>query len=188
MVDWHVYMHRPELYSLISRPLPDFILQLWKLSFSPQLQDKIWVGVAQGRGYLNCTSCEPRVHNNGTVFVVHWTWCHHMLLLAFDGWLEAVTCWCPHPPFGFLAVWPAGEAVYVTMFLMFILHHTRTEMWKRWGYYTSTLISYHASSLVPRPWGRRVTFFFPSYMLCGLGTNEATSPKIQFWQYTKTDG
>lgn len=83
--------------------------------------------------------------------------------LAFDGWLEAVTCWCPHPPFGFLAIWPAGEAVYVSLFLMFILHHTRTEIDVKEIrlYYTSTLISYHASSLVPRPWGRRVTFFFP---------------------------
>ena len=46
---------------------------------------------------------------------------------------------------------------------MFILHHTRTEIDVKEIrlYYTSTLISYHASSLVPRPWGRRVTFFFP---------------------------
>ena len=28
--------------SLIPRPLPDFILQPWKLDFSPRLQDKIW--------------------------------------------------------------------------------------------------------------------------------------------------
>ena len=31
-----------DIPSLISRPLPDFILQLWEKFFSPQPQDKIW--------------------------------------------------------------------------------------------------------------------------------------------------